>query len=801
MGPKAFPAAVGSPPEGEETKLVSTVCPHAVRRRPLLCFTLAAVVLLPSLWPRVYAQETEPVLVEEVRIEGVSEQESDSLRGLLETRVGSPYDGEVVQGDLRALRRIDRFDNAVVEILDEGRVVVFSVARRPRIEAVRIEGNEEFGDSDLLALVPGPDTALDRFAIDRGLAEIEDKYQDAGYYFVEVTIDEQLLTDEGTLVYRVIEGPRVRVREIEFEGNTAFSDGRLRRLIQTNTYIWIFRAGAFDEDTADRDAVEIERFYRNEGYLDARAGYRFDFEDIEQTRLRLTFVIEEGPRYFIDEVELEGNAVFSDSQVRDVLRLGPGEPFRDEILQADVRRIQDLYGEIGYIDVRVDASFAYVEAPELVRVTFEIREGDRAKIGRITIRGNQETQDKVIRRELQFFPGEDFNLLKVRRAERRLRETALFSQATVTPLPGDEPGVREALVEVEEADAVLLLLGVGVSTDSGVLGSISLQNRNFDLFDWPRSFGEFFRGRSFRGAGQQFRIQAEPGTELSRFRIDFVEPWLLDRPLRFGTSLYLWERGRDSYDEGRFGGTVSLGRRFESGPLDGWAVEGALRLEAVDIDDVNFFAGRDIRRVDGSHFLTSVKGTIVRDTTDSRWRPSEGYRATFAWEQVGALGGDFNFGKPTASIAKYFTVSTDQLERKSILALKGDIGFIVGDAPVFERFYAGGFGSMRGFEFRGISPRQGLRDDAVGGDFILLAGAEYSFPLYGENLRGVTFLDMGTVEEGFEITGWRAAIGFGLRIYADFFGPVPIVLDFGIPIIDEEDDETQIFNFSIGAAF
>jgi outer membrane protein insertion porin family len=165
------------------------------------------------------------------------------------------------------------------------------------------------------------------------------------------------------------------------------------------------------------------------------------------------------------------------------------------------------------------------------------------------------------------------------------------------------------------------------------------------------------------------------------------------------------------------------------------------------------------------------------------------------------LGGDFDFGRPTAGIAWYKTLRTDIFDRKSVLALHADTGMIVGDAPVFERFYAGGFGSLRGFSYRGISPRAGIMKNKVGGDFIFLTGAEYSFPLYGKNFRGVTFLDMGTVEENVTITTWRAAVGVGLRINVDFFGPVPIVLDFGFPIADDDQDDTQVFNFAFGASF
>jgi outer membrane protein insertion porin family len=482
------------------------------------------------------------------------------------------------------------------------------------------------------------------------------------------------------------------------------------------------------------------------------------------------------------------------------MELKEGAFIRDEVLKEDIKRIDDLYGEIGYVDARTTNTFDFVDEPGLIILNLDVDERKRSRFGRITIRGNSRTKDEVVRRELRFYPGEDYNTVKAREAEQHLKDTGLFTKATITPL-ADIEGEREAVVNVEEADTVQFIIGIGVSTDSGVLGNLTIDNRNFDIADWPRTWGEFLRGQAFRGDGQRLRLSFEPGTELTRFRIDFTEPYFLDMPVRLDLSAYLFERDRESYDEQRIGFIPALSKRFESGFLKNWAIEGALRVEGVDIDDVRALASRQIRDVSGNSTLTSVKGTIAHDTTDSRIVPSKGHRFTLGWEQVGALGGDYDFGKPIASFVWYKTMRTDIFDRKSVLALRADAGYIVGDAPVFERFYAGGFGSMRGFRFRGISPRAGIWDDKVGGDFILLAGGEYSVPLYSDNVRGVAFLDMGTVEEDFGVTSWRASVGFGLRINLNFFGPVPLVFDFGFPIASEDQDDEQVFNFSFGASF
>lgn len=748
-------------------------------------------------------QAHEGMLIRNVEIVGLETIGEGFVRRTIKTRAGQKYQFAQTQEDVRELFRTRKFLNVFATPRDEGGelIVTFTVQEKPEVAAVEIVGNKAFSDSDLFKEVTvTPQTPIDRFEITRSADNIAQKYRQSGYYYVQVTLDESVLAAERRVIYTVTEGPRVRVRHIELEGVRTFPHIQLLFKIRTQTWFWVFRKGAFDEETAERDVQELQAFYRNEGFLDARVGYRLDFSSVDRADVNLVFVIEEGQRYRVKEIRFRGNQTVPTETLQGALRLMPGDLARDEAIEANRRIVEDKFGEIGFVDVRVEPIIDYLEQPGWIILTYDVREGVRSRFGRITIRGNEYTRDEVIRRELRFYPLEDYNTVKTRKAEQSLNETGLFSKATITPLRESE-GLREALVEVQEADAINIIFGIGVSTDSGVLGSVTVLNKNFDLFDWPRDWGEFFAGQSFRGDGQRLRFQAEPGTEVSRFRIDFTEPYLLDRPLRFDTSLYLFSRGRDSYDEERLGFVPSLSRRFETGPLDGWAIEGALRFEAIEIDDVNPLAARDIRSVRGSSTLTSVKGTIVRDTTDSRIIPTEGYRVAFSWEQVGALGGDFSFAKPSISSATYKTLSIDAFDRKSVLALRADAGWILADAPTFERYFGGGFGSIRGFSFRGISPRKGIYNDRVGGDFILLTGAEYSFPLYANNIRGVTFLDMGTVEEDFEITSWRASIGFGLRIMVDFFGPVPIVLDFGIPIAKDDEDDTQVFNFSFGASF
>ena len=189
---------------------------------------------------------------------------------------------------------------------------------------------------------------------------------------------------------------------------------------------------------------------------------------------------------------------------------------------------------------------------------------------------------------------------------------------------------------------------------------------------------------------------------------------------------------------------------------------------------------------------------LRRDTSNKGFIKYRGTDATVGWESYGTLGGEFTFQKFTGSFDWYIPVYEDLLDRKTVLTLRSDAGWIWGTAPFFERFYAGGIGTVRGFRFRGISPRSGIDNDPIGGDFSLTGSAELGFPLYGENLRGVVFSDVGTVEPDFEIGTIRSSIGVGFRLQLPMFGQVPIALDFALPLSKSSQDETQWISFSLG---
>lgn len=760
-----------------------------------------SALLLGPLAP-VSAQQPDQPEVREVRFEGLDQTGEVFARGVARIDVGTPFTAPSADAAVERLLRTGRFLTVRyrTDPVAGGVRVTFSVRERPTITAILFDGNSRYSDAHLLSRVGlSVGTSVDMFAVRQGQGVIAAVYREGGHGDVVVTFDEDRARGSGEIVYVIEEGSRVRIREVRFEGATAFGHRELIRRIDTRPAWWIIRKGVYDEDRVESDVARLRSYFRDHGFLDAKVSYRREFGEKEGD-LILVFTIAEGTRYSIERIRLMGHTVFSSEELSAEMASAVGAFVRRPVVAEDAAAIQRKYREYGYIYATVRPIRDYSDEPDLVQITMEIAEGRQFRVGEIVVRGNYRTKDKVVRRALDLYPPFDLvNMTKAKEAEERLRQAGIFTSARVVPV-GDDPEVRDIIMDVEEADRIGdFNFALGVTSNAGLVGSINLDLKNFDLHDKPRSFSELVKLRSFFGAGQRMRIELQPGTDVSRFRVDFTEPYLFDRPIRFDASGYLFSRSRDGYQEQRSGVTLSFGKTFDRGRLQGWTGELAFRIESVSADDIDLFASSEIRDSEGSNLLTSAKVSLVRNRTDNRLLPTSGDLWRFSYEQTGVLGGDFGFGKFTAGYTRHITLRTDILNRKTVLHLKANLGFIAGDAPVFERFYAGGIGSLRGFEFRGVGPRDGLDDNNIGGDFMLLVGGEYTFPLYGETIQGLVFLDAGTVESGL-----RAAIGAGVRLTLNlpmFGGPIPLEFALAAPISMQSGDETRILSFSIGTSF
>jgi outer membrane protein insertion porin family len=785
--------------------------------RSAIAVTVAAVVagIVPT---KAWAQETPARdlsvagdlrgrIVEGVRIVGNQQILTASILNVVRTREGDKFDPQTVQEDYQRVFGLRRFANveAKIQPTATGVIVIFEVVEQKQIKEIVInKPANDIADAAIRGVIDVEvGQAIDPFRINQARRAVEEFYRSKNYPQASVSVDIDQTNRTGVLAFDIVEGPRVRVRNIAFRGNRTFSADKLKDQIRSRTWIWIFREGEYSPDVVEDDVASIRKYYQEKGFFDARVGRKIVVSP-DARELQIEFLIDEGPRYRIEKVTFQGNSAVSEAVLRNNLKLVEGMPYEQELIDRDIRKIVRDYSPQGFIYqpgtndpdyLKIDSKPVFRLEPGTVELVYTISEGKPFRIGQILPRGNTRTQDKVVLRELRLAPGDVYDSGTVQDATERLKALPTFSNVRVTPI-GEGNDSRDLLIEVEEARTATLTFGAGVNSNGGVAGNITYTQKNFDITNWPRSLSDFRSDRAFIGAGQTLRLSFEPGTQTTNASIRFTEPYILDQPYSFTGEAYLRTRRREVYNDDRIGGRVIFGHRFN----ETWSASVGARGEQVDIGNIEDKPIRafEILEEEGSHTLTSLTLSVRRDTTVGGLLPARGTNTQLAWESYGALGGDYTFQKFTVSHDRYYTLYEDLIDRKTILSLHADAGYIAGGSPFFERFYAGGINSVRGFAFRGITPRSGPDDDRIGGDFSFTGSAEVSFPLVEEVLRGVVFTDVGLVEPDFEIGTLRSSVGVGMRITLPLLGQVPIAIDFAYPLTQDSKDDTQLISFSLG---
>jgi outer membrane protein assembly complex protein YaeT len=760
----------------------------------ILLAALAAAAPLPCVLADDPVAEARVV---DVVIEGNHRIDANEILAQMKLRAGSVYTPAVSNDDLKSIYKLHEFQNVVIEPkpIEGGVRLIVHVVELPVLDKVEFVNAKHFSEKKLLEkthLAAG--LALDRQQIFDAVKTIQDDYKKDGYYFVSIDLDRALLDKSAVARFTITEGPKVTVRKIRYVGNDSLSAGDAGKDITTHERFWPFISGEFSEENLDADVEKVKSNYTAQGFLDVQVARRVEFGPNHE-KVTVVFVVREGRRYQVASVALTGVAALDPDYLKQNLKLRPGKPYVLDALKADEKYLQDAYGRVGYVHCHVDTRMQFTGEPGQVAVFFDVREGLKITVGEITITGNRLTQDKVILRALNLQPEDVADATAVKKAQDRLMQSQLFSQADISFIPTSDPNVENLLVNVEEKPTTQFIIGAGVSSNEGLIGNVSLVQKNFDIARWPTSWDD---PGAFRGAGQTAHLTAQPGTETSQYNMGWSDPNFLDRDLRLdATPLSYFKRewdvdGSTSYDESRLGGQAALTKNLTREVSTTFG----LKAEDVDITNIQPWTPTDVLKVEGRSVLTTANLRLQRDTTDNYFAPTTGSRAGVGVEQADALGGDYDFTKFFLDGKRFWTVTEDVLGRRSVFSLRGQTALATTNTPIFERFYAGGEGSMRGFAFRGVGPTQ--LDQPIGGDFLLVGTSEYEFPLYGRNLRGVVFFDAGDVEKDISIGTVRASAGFGLRLVLDVFGaPIPIALDFGFPLHKAAGDQTQIVSFSI----
>ncbi len=786
---------------------------------------LAALLGLASPDAALAQQNLEGRTVRRIRITGLRRLSEAELLAKMKLRIGQPFEARLVSeetGRLYLRGAFSRVDDPIVREFEDGVEVIFPVEEKPRIRRVIFNpldvssGNTSIGERTLRDAVSAQAGGrLSIYALQLDANQIERAYKDKGYLFATCSVgpiepDDSAGVAGVDVKFLIKEGPRVHIDEIVFEGNENVSDATLKGQMLTKEKDFFFGfidPGYYEPIDLVADIERVKTYYQSLGFFDVVAASRdFEFHDADQ-RLKITIAIEEGPRYTFTGYRFQGNQIFAIRTLENLVHEKPGGFFSAERMGLDINEILKFYKDRAYIDVAVKWDPIYGETGTTLDVLLTIEENHEIYIDRITILGNIKTRDDVIRRELEFFPGEKFNGSRLEKSRSNLARLQIFQEVKYE-LVDTAPNRKEVHVKVTEQPTGRLLLGFGVTSGFGIIGNFAVTKRNFDLTDVPDSLYDI--PDSFTGAGQTLNIRLQPGTRRSFYQFSFTEPYLFESrnslTLDFAQITIL----RNDFDEKRLSFRPQLGHAFDF-DRDLIFSMGS-RMEQVDISEIEAFAAPDVFAAEGSTDIIAMNSALLHDKVlhEPLEGPYKGHRERISYEYGGGpLGGDLDFSKVQASLELFFPLFVHEEENlHHVISVSSRLGLIDGhhdtdEIPIFERFFLGGPNTVRGFDFRGLGPQ--FFGDALGGTAAWYGNVEYVFPIFQKFLRGVLFFDYGNLESDistFDLDRMRFAAGVGIRVNFPFLGtPLPVGLYIGEAFQHEDDDDTKVFLFTIGAPF
>jgi len=786
-----------------------------MRRGPrVLAFALALFCLGAD---RGRAQTVPPATsaeqVVQVTVQGNVRVEEDAIRVQLRTRAGEPLNRDLVDRDIRAVYGMGFFDQVKADVAPapdgRGVVVTFRVQERPLIRAVKIEGEEKIEREELeSALRVRPRTILDPQKARQGVEAAKRLYADKGYLDVDVTFrTENVGENEVDLLYAVKEGEPIRVEEIEFEGNEAFSDRKLRGIMQTKTG-WILSrftgAGNLNKDVLRADMERLTAWYYDNGYVTVRV----DEPRVERREdgLYVTVKIDEGEQFKVGSVKIEGKDLPPDSvALRSELATTEGEVFKASALREDVQRLTETLSDDGYAFANVEPQTEVNPETQEVAVVFQVERGRPVIVDRIEVTGNTKTRDKVVRREMRLQEQELFSGTKVRKSREALQRLGFFQEVNISTRRAAAEDKLDVVVNVKEAQTGAFSAGAGFSSADNLLFNVRIQENN--LF----------------GRGQRLVLQGDIGSIRRNIILSFTEPYLRETPLTLGVDAFSWRLEFDTFDREGTGAGAQLTypvaawglEKLWKIPLDEVRVGAVYRIERAEINNLTFGATRSIRAEEGSSLISSITPRISRNTLNSAFDPTAGSAQSLGVEIAG-LGGD-QFLQVEVLERTYWTFWRPKWWGDLTYSFGGALGWGFGEAglsgdelPLFERYFPGGINSIRGFQSRTMGPREARKNrfgqvvntTPIGGSQQVILNNEIIFPIVPAiGLKGVVFVDAGNAylaEEGFTLDETRYSVGAGVR----WLSPLgPLRIELAEALNAEDTDETQLIGFSFGGPF
>ncbi|MFH1752827.1 MAG: outer membrane protein assembly factor BamA, partial [Candidatus Omnitrophota bacterium] len=670
------------------------------------------------------AQETEGKLVKVIRVKENNAVSTAVILSKIRTKAGDVFSPDALNDDLKRLYKLGYFTDISIDVseYEDGVAISFIVEEKPVVEKIEFKGNLSLKDDHLKKEMSSKEgEMLDENKLSRDAAAIKRFYAKKGFHLAKINYSFQVDKDKNSASVTIVvdEKGTVKIKHIFMEGNEHFADKIILRVITTRADA-LFASGYFDENTFTEDLEKIKLFYQNKGYLDVSVDSDIVYYN-DNKNMDVTLLVNEGKKYLVGDIYINRNEVFSEGDIRDALELARNNSFSQDLMRLDAIKIQELYYTAGYILCRVYPEPLVNKDTGRIDITYTVDEDRLIYVNRVEIAGNTKTKDMVIRRELKAYPGEAFNGQDIKRSKERLYNLGYFEEVSFDTKETGNPEKRDLVVNVKETQTGEFSFGGGYSSVDRIIGFASISQKNFDLLNFP----------TFTGGGQNLTVRGEFGFVRSNYFVSWTDPWIFGFPYSFGFDFYRTshERERDvgyGWHEDRWGGNLRLGKE-----LTEWIrADATYRLDRVEISDILEEVVSDIRDEEGTNYLSSLAGYLTFDTRDNVFNPKKGLYLRGGIEDAGGfLLGDYDFLKGTG-VSKYYITFADQF----IIELKGRAG-LVGEyggsdrVPVYERFYAGGGSTIRGYSERGVGPRDPITGDPIGGESMLIGNLELTFPI------------------------------------------------------------------------
>jgi outer membrane protein insertion porin family len=719
-----------------------------------------------------------------IMILGNVKVEEGVIRGAIKSREGGPFSVEKIREDLRSIFDLGLFTDVQVDIkpTPQGKEVIFIVAEKPSIKDIFIKGNDKVKLDDIKEkMTLKSRSILNLEKVKENAEQIRKLYFSKGYYGVKVEDKvDYLETNEAVVTFTISEGPKGHIQKIVFKGNKNIKSSRLKKLMATKRktiFSIITKTGTLDEDILKNDLQLVTAYYFDQGYLDAKVSEpKINLSNPKKIRIEIGIV--EGPRYHLGNIDFKGDVLTTKEALFKILKIKRGDVYSNTVIRKEINALTEKFANQGYAYVEINPEISVDNKDLLVHLTFEIEKKKRVFYERIQVVGNTKTRDKVVRRELVVAEGELYNAANMNKSRDRLKRTGFFKEVDFTTSRGSTEEKINVDIKVEEAPTGAVTFGVGYSTIESVVGSASISDRN--LF----------------GLGYAGSLRFSLGFKTQNFRLSFTDPYFLGYPYAAGIDLY-HERVEifETYSYKITGGDLRFGKEL----TDSLRIDAMYKLENIDVYNVADDASIYIKDQKGKKTTSAISLTPSIDTRDDNFNPRRGGQHSLFIQNAGSiLGGDNYFVKVLGRTSWFFP-----LPLNSTLNLRAQAGMILGyggrPLPIYEKFFAGGISTVRGFEYGKAGPVD-VNDEPIGAKKMVVFNTELIFPISREiGLRGALFFDIGKgFDKWSEITPLRLGAGPGIRWYSPF-GPIHI--DFGFNLNPKKGEKGNVIEFTAGTVY